>query len=84
MGKFHSYEFVPGPDDLWTAEAVPTGTYTLEAMVGDEGAADGPPSILAYGRMSVTIPADPPSGRFDAGELVLRRVTPSVTPAGSR
>ncbi len=67
------YEFVEGADGSWTADAVPAGaTYSLEARAVDEVATNGLPPFLAYGQMSVTIPAAPYTGQFDAGELILR------------
>lgn len=76
--EVRSYMFVEGSDSSWTADAVPAGaTYTLEAkVIMVETATNGPPAPVAYGQMSVTIPAEPAAGQFDAGELVLRRVRP--------
>jgi hypothetical protein len=47
-------------------------------------ATNSPPVLGAYGQMSVTIPAEPRTGQFDAGELVLRRAKQSAAPGGLR
>lgn len=79
------YGFVEGADGSWTADAVQAGaTYTLEARAVDETATNGLPPSIAYGRMSVTIPAEPSTGQFDAGELMLRPAGPSAARAGAR
>jgi hypothetical protein len=81
---FRSFECVEGADGSWTADAVQAGaTYTLEAWAV-EAATNGPPAVIAYGRMSVTVPADPPTGQFDASELILRRAAPPTAQAGAR
>lgn len=79
------YEFVEGTDGSWTADAVPSGTtYRLEARAMDETATNGLPPFIAYGQMTVTLPAEPPTGQFDAGELILQRARQSAAPAGAR
>ena len=68
------YEFVERADGVWTAEGVQAGvSYLVEARAGDGAATNGAPPI-AYGRMSVTVPAEPVAGSIDAGELVLQRI----------
>jgi protocatechuate 3,4-dioxygenase beta subunit len=85
LRDYRSYEFVEGAGGLWTAEPVQAGTaYTLEAMVGDGAATNGSPALVAYGQMSVTIPADPPTGQFDAGELLVQSVESAPARAGVR
>jgi hypothetical protein len=74
-GNARHYEFVERADGVWTAEGVPAGAaYRLEAWARDKAATNGVPPI-AYGRMSVTVPAQPVTGTLDAGELVLQKVT---------
>ena len=69
------YQFVERADGVWTAEGVQAGAaYRVEAGVLDEAATNGSPPI-AYGRMSVTIPAEPATGSLDAGEVVLQRIS---------
>ena len=85
LRDLRGYEFVEGADGNWTGEAVPAGaTYTLEAMAMNETATNGLPPFSVYGRSSVTLPAQPPTGQFDAGELVLRRAGQSATLVGPR
>jgi uncharacterized GH25 family protein len=85
LRAIRGYEFAEGADGHWTADAVPAGTtYRLEARAMDETATNGLPPFIAYGQMTVTLPAEPPTGQFDAGELVLRRAKQSAAPAGAR
>ena len=85
MRDVRGYEFVEGADGSWTANAVTAGaTYTLEARAMDETAANGLPPFIAYGQLTVTLPTEPPTRQFDAGELVLRRAKQSAAPAGAR
>jgi hypothetical protein len=74
QAKFQAVQrcnFVEGADGSWTAENAQAGTtYVLEAIAADAAATNGAPPI-AWGRLSVTIPAKPASGSFDAGEVTL-------------
>jgi len=73
-----SYEFVEGADDSWTADAVQAGaTYLLEARAAEETTTNSPRVLVAYGQMSVTIPAEPLTGAFDAGAVVLQSIQSS-------
>ena len=70
-----SYDFVEGADGRWTAEGVRAGTYyRLVARVLAEPATNRSPVIIASEGTSLAVPAEPPWGILDAGELVLRRV----------
>ncbi len=70
-----SYDFVEGADGRWTAEGVRAGTYyRLVARVLAEPATNRSPVIIASEGRSLAVPAEPPWGILDAGELVLRRV----------
>ena len=69
-------DFVEGADGSWTAEGVQAGvSYMLEAVAAAEGGTNGSPPI-GWGRMPVTIPAEPAMGSIDAGEVVLQSVKP--------
>ena len=79
MHDLRGYELVEGADGVWTADGVlPGTTYVLEARAMDEPATNGVPPFMAYGQMSVPLPAEPSTGQFDAGELVLQRAKPSA------
>ena len=79
MHDVRDYEFVEGADGVWTADGVMPGTnYVLESTAVEVAATNGLPPFMAYGQMSVTIPAEPPTGQFDAGELILQRAKPSA------
>jgi len=85
LRNVRGYEIVEGADGSWTAEAVQAGaTYVLEAVAGEGAATNGSSAIIAYGQTSVTLPSEPSTGQFDAGELVLRRAKQSAAPAGAR
>jgi hypothetical protein len=74
-------DFVEGAGGSWTAEGVQAGaSYLLEVMGQAEAATNGSLPVV-YGRMPVTIPAEPSNGQFDAGELVLQGVNSAAAPA---
>jgi hypothetical protein len=65
-------ELLESADRVWTAEGVQPGAdYALEAILIDEVATNAFAGV-AYGRASITVPANPPTGSIDAGELVLQ------------
>ena len=61
-------------DNTITAENVPPGSYLLTAMAFSfsENGSSGSSSALS-GQATLTVPADPPTGTLDAGEVLLRQ-----------
>jgi uncharacterized GH25 family protein len=56
-----------------TAEGVLAGDYVLEIYVMPKLAAGQPVAPWVAGRVSFTVPADPPSGALDLGEIVVNK-----------
>jgi hypothetical protein len=56
---------------IFTAENVPPGEY-VATVVANEASTNGIPKIGARIELLVTVPADPPSGTLDLGELTLQ------------
>ena len=85
LREVRGFEFVEGEGGTWTADAIPPGAaYTLEAWGRNEAATNDLRAPIAYGRMLVTIPGEPPTGHFDAGELILRPARPSAERVGAK
>jgi RNA polymerase sigma factor (sigma-70 family) len=61
-------------DGTFVADNVPPGSFNLVATIAEFPSAGGPPKPLAQARVPVTVPADPPSGTLDLGEIVLKPV----------
>jgi hypothetical protein len=70
-------------NDTLTASEVTAGQYVLSVMVIAETTEPRGITQVATGEVAVTIPADPPSGTLDLGEIVLRKFEPP-TSAGAR
>lgn len=65
----HHYPMVLGADGTLTAEAVPPGNYRLSVMVMLMEPNGNPGHGLSGRDISVTVPADPPTGRLDVGTV---------------
>jgi hypothetical protein len=56
----------------FAAECVPPGDYTLMATIAEVPTAAGRLKPRASARVPVTVPADPPTGALDLGEIMLQ------------
>jgi RNA polymerase sigma factor (sigma-70 family) len=75
--KARSTQAVVTADGTVTAEGVPAGDYVLEITVMPEPAARQAGQRVfprAKGQVSFTVPADPPSGTIDLGEIVVNKL----------
>jgi len=65
-----------GDDGILTAENVPPGEYdlTVNAMLGVGGSDKQAGS--ANGSVKLSVPAEPPNGSLDAGEILMRKADP--------
>ena len=69
--NMQNYQFTETAEGEMTAEDVPAGSYVLSVNVS-EAPTDGKAKRLALGEVPFTVPADPPSGTLDLGEIVLK------------
>jgi hypothetical protein len=65
------YQLKETSEGIFTAENVPPGEY-VATVVANEASTNGIPRIVARIELPVTVPADPPSGTLDLGELTLQ------------
>jgi len=66
-------EFSEEADGTFVADNVPPGGYELIASASEMPATRGDePKLRASARVPVTVPADPPTGTLDLGEIVLQ------------
>jgi RNA polymerase sigma factor (sigma-70 family) len=66
-------------NDELTCGEVTAGQYVLSVMVMAETTEPRGITQVATGEVAVTIPADPPSGGLELGEIVLRKFEPPTT-----
>lgn len=71
----HQYQMGVNADGLLEADNVPAGTYTLSAFAMLQAPAGKPSLGLDSSPISVTVPADPPTGKLDAGTIEMPGVT---------
>jgi len=72
--KARSYPLTENADGAWGVEDVAPGEYPLDVNVTEwsSGGGPGPNSVRAHAGTTVTVPAEPPSGTLDLGEIVLQ------------
>jgi hypothetical protein len=77
---FALYVRPPSPGQVFTqiaegtlvAEDVSAGSYTMKVLVSDAPTSEGPGKTRARTEVPFSVPADPPSGTLDLGEIVLQ------------
>ncbi len=62
-------------DGTWVADDVLPGSYTMTVSLVQQKPADTVgPKTLATAEVPLTVPADPPTGKLDLGEILLQPV----------
>jgi protocatechuate 3,4-dioxygenase beta subunit len=62
-------------DGTWVADDVLPGSYTMTVIMVQQMATEaGEPKTLAKAEVPLTVPADPPTGELDLGEILLQPV----------
>lgn len=74
-----SFPAAVAANDTLTSSEVTAGQYVLSVMVIAETTEPRSVTQIATGEVAVTIPADPPSGALELGELVLRKFEPPTS-----
>ncbi len=72
LATMRQYPLNEQADGTLTAEDVPAGSYVLVANVLEGNSADAPVKMAAEAGTQVTVPAEPPSGTLDVGEVPLK------------
>jgi RNA polymerase sigma factor (sigma-70 family) len=71
-GRRGPLQFSEDADGTFVADSVPPGNYTLTATVSEMPTTPGRLTPRANARVPVTVPADPPTGTLDLGEIELQ------------
>jgi RNA polymerase sigma factor (sigma-70 family) len=71
MSKARHFGFSKTADGRFTAEDVPAGEYVLSVGLAGKPAASGVQQRRSMANVPVTVPANPPSGVLDLGEIAL-------------
>ena len=75
LAKMRQYTLTESDDGTLVAEDVPAGDdYTMIVNVFGPSTTNGIVKPLASARVPVTVPADPPAGTLDLGEIALKQV----------
>jgi hypothetical protein len=72
LRKLRHYQLTETADGVFTAENVPPGEYITTIVANEPSTNGGIPKIVARIELPVTVPADPPTGTLDLGELTLQ------------
>jgi hypothetical protein len=74
LAQQRQYRLKEAPDGEYAVEGVPAGDYILTAAVSEvpDPAKPGQGQLRVYGEIPLTIPADPPSGRLEMPEVLLK------------
>ncbi len=65
-------ELAEGSDGVFSTDDVPAGNYDVNAGVYERSGDARLPKLLAAAQASLTVPADPPTGTLDLGEITLK------------
>jgi len=69
----HVFPMSVNPDGTLSADDVPPGTYTLSAMAILPGLPGKSLDLMNASEITVTVPADPPTGQLNAGTVEMQR-----------
>jgi hypothetical protein len=75
LANRHYYGMTQKADGTWTADDVLPGSYTMTVSVVQQMSAEtGETRTLAKAAVPLIVPADPPTGKMDLGEIMLQPV----------
>jgi protocatechuate 3,4-dioxygenase beta subunit len=75
LANRHYYGMTQKADGTWAADDVLPGSYTMTVSIFRQMPAEaGGPKTLANAEVLLTVPADPPTGTLDLGEIPLQPI----------